>query len=566
MASNYEALTNRIYADMAQRGVTLMHLQDLFDLSLNEIRTGSFDRNAVFKVTGDVKSALSQILANHPDKQLQIMYDKTLLLEAPYLLDSYCLYIEKDRRPDERFYEPRRKTLKKVVDVLQRLEDDEMDEQFIHMPARTGKSQTITMAVAWHCAKNPESSNLYVTYTESVAGAFLDGVKEIWTDQNTYCHYDVFPGMNIVATDSIAHTIDLNRKKKYKSLSAKGLEASLNGAYDCNGWLVVDDILKGIEEVLNPEVLHRKQLLFDNNVMRRKKSGAKVIYNGTIWSLHDIFMDRQRFLEESVDAKHIRYNILKIPALDPVTDESNFDYDYGVGFDTQYYRTERAKFQANEDTAGFLAQFQQEPIERDGAIFSPGGLQYYNGELPEEEPVKIVAVCDVALGGEDFLSMPVAYVYENGDTYIHDVVFDNTEKDITQPQVIEAIIRNDVGSAFFEANQGGEGYKREIDQKLHERKDFNNGNGINIVSKYTPGTQRKAQRIWDSAPMIRTFYFREPHCRNEQYKRFMLNLFSFTITTNKHKHDDAPDSLAMLCAFLKKGSGVRAAKIVHGFI
>lgn len=566
MRLDYNTLTQRIFADMQMRGVTLQHLTDLFDLSIAEIKTGSFDHDAVFAVTGMVKEALLQVLAQHPDPAIQLMYDKVLLLEAPYLLDSYCLYIEKDRPADERFYQPRRRTLKQVVDRLQALEDDKTDEQFIHMPARCGKTQMLTMAMAWHICRDTELSNLYVTYTESVAGAFLDGVKEILTDQSTYQHHDVFPGVAIVGTDAVAHTVDLNRRKKYKTLSAKGLEASLNGAYDCRGWLIVDDILKGVEEVLNPEVLHRKQILFDNNVMRRKKTGCKTIYNGTIWSLHDLYMDRMRFLEESQEASHVRWDVLKLPALDPVTDESNFDYDYNLGFSTQYYRMERAKFEANEDMAGWYSQFQQEPIERDGAVFTPTSMAYYNGELPDEEPVKIVSACDVALGGGDFLSMPVAYVYENGDTYIHDVVFSNAEKDITEPEVVEAIVRNNVGTAFFESNQGGEGYKKDIDQLLRQRTDFNNGHGINITSKYTSGSQRKMQRIWDNAPMIRTFYFREPSCRDDQYKRFMLNLFSFTITQNKHKHDDAPDSLSMLCDFLKRGSGVRTVKIIHGLV
>jgi len=565
--SNYNDLTKKIYADMSLRGVTLRHIQDLFDLSIIEIRTNrSFDHDAVFRVTSDVKSALKQILAQGRDDKIQELYDHCLLLEAPYLLDSYCLYIEKNRPADERFYEPRRKTLIKVVNALQRLENDEMDEQFIHMPARTGKSMMLTEALAWHACRNTELSNLYVTYTESVASAFLDGIKEIMLDP-TYLHRDVFPDAAIVDTDAVAHTLDLGRKKKYKSISTKGLEASLNGAYDARGWVLVDDVIKGVEEVMNPEVLHRKQLLFDNNLMRRRKTGSKVIYNGTIWSLHDMYMDRMRFLQESPEAKHIRWDVLKIPALDPITDESNFDYDYGVGFSTQYYRTERAKFEANEDMAGWYAQFQQEPIERDGALFVPGHLNYYNGVLPEEEPLKIVAACDVALGGSDFLSMPVAYVYEDGSVYVHDVVFDNSEKNITQPEVVEAIVRNNISSAFFEANQGGEGYKQDIGRRLAERADFNNGRGIQLVSKYTPGTKRKEQRIWDNAPAIREMFFLEPDKRNSQYSKFMTNLFSFTINgVSKHKHDDAADSMAMLAQFIQKGSGVRSAKIIHGFI
>lgn len=495
------------------------------------------------------------------------LYWRLLLLEARFDLDSYCLYVEKNRKPNERFYEPRRKTLVKVVNMLQRVEDDDLDEVFIHMPARVGKTQIITLGMAWHCCRDMEKSNLYCSYKEDAGGAFLDGVKEIWTDP-MYAHMEVFPETKIVSTDAKANTIDLGRRKKYKSLSGKGLTSGLNGLYDANGWLIADDVLEGIQDVLNPVVLERKQQIFDNNLMKRKKENCKVIYNGTIWSLHDIFMNRQEFLENNPEAKDTRWEILKIPALDPDTDESNFDYKYGVGFSTKYYRMERAKFEENDDMASWFSQCQQEPIEREGAVFNPEHMNFYNGILPNEEPLKVVAACDVALGGGDYLSMPIAYVYADGSVYIHDVVFDNSEKVITQPMVVEAIIKNHVTSAFFEANSGGEGYKDDIGRMLEER-----GVRIPLESKYaqqmilpTGGSAakskvRKEQRIWDSAGDIRQFIFRQPGCQSSTYRKFMNNVYSFTVN-GKNLHEDAPDSLASLNVYLRKWSGVTPTRII----
>lgn len=483
-------------------------------------------------------------------------YYDILKIEASHLLDSYALYIEKNRPKRERFYEPRRKTLIKVVEKLQALEDDELDEIFIHMPARIGKSQMMTVYAAWHCARDTEASNLYCTYKESLGGAFLEGVTEIWTDP-TYCHSDVFPKAKIVYTDAKNHKIDLERRKKYKSIAGKGLESGLNGEYDAKGVLIIDDIIEGIQDVLNPETLKRKQTVFDNNLMSRAKEKCKIIYNGTIWSLHDIYMDRLDFLQNNPEAKGIRWEILKIPALNPETDESNFDYNYGVGFSTQYYRTKRAKFEENDDMASWCAQYQQEPIERDGAVFNPEHMRFYNGVLPNEEPLKVLSACDVALGGGDYLSMPVAYVYESGDVYIHDVVFDNSEKNVTQPQVVEMVIKNQITSGFFESNQGGEGYKDDIGRLLKEQGYF-----INLVSKYAPTKTRKEQRIWDNAPSIRQFIFRDTGCRSPQYRKFMTNLYSFTIN-GKNKNDDAADSLSQLADFMKSSTRVRTTVIMQ---
>ena len=431
----------------------------------------------------------------------------------------------------------------------------------------THNSQIITEATSWHCSRNTEISNLYVTYKEGLGGAFIDGCMEIWTDP-TYCHNDIFP-TKIARTDAKNHKVDLERKKKYATLSGKGLESGLNGEYDAYGWLILDDILEGIQDVLNPDILKRKQIVFDNNVMSRKKEQCKLILNGTIWSLHDLYMDRLNFLQSNPEAQSIRYDILKIPALDPKTDESNFDYEYGVGFTTAYYRTTRAKFEENDDMAGWLAQYQQEPIERDGALFKSEHMNFYNGVLPNEEPLKVVSACDVALGGLDYLSMPIAYVYEDGSVYIHDVVFDNSEKKYTMPKVVAAIINNKVTNAFFEANAGGEGYKDEVDAELKKK-----GYKTSLVSKYAQQMilsngghaakthQRKEQRIWDNAEEIRRFYFRDISCQSQEYRKFMTNLYSFTMT-GKNKNDDSPDSLASLAVFLRKGSGVRTAQVIN---
>lgn len=501
------------------------------------------------------------------DNKFVDLYWRLLLLEAPHLLDSYCLYIEKNRKPQERFYEPRRKTLIKVVEKLQALEDDELDELFLHQPARTGKSQIITMGTSWHCCRNTERSNLYVTYKEGLGGAFIDGVTELWTDP-TYCHNDVFHA-KIARTDAKNHKIDLERKKKYATLSGKGLESGLNGEYDAYGWLILDDILEGIQDVLNPDILKRKQIVFDNNVMSRKKEQCKMILNGTIWSLHDLYMNRLAFLQNNPEAKGIRYDVLKIPALDPETDESNFDYKYGVGFSTKYYRIMRSKFEENDDMAGWLAQYQQEPIEREGALFNPEHMNFYNGVLPNEEPLKIVAACDVALGGSDYLAMPIAYVYVDGSVYIHDVIFDNSEKSITKPRVVDALVSNNVTTAFFEANAGGEGYKDEVDVELKKK-----GKEINLVSKFaqqmilstgghaSKSQVRKEQRIWDNAAEIRKFYFRDNGCQNVEYRKFMNNVYAFTMT-GRNKHDDAPDALASLSVFLQRGTGTKPARIMR---
>lgn len=490
-------------------------------------------------------------------------YYDILKLEAPYQLDSFKLYIEKNRPRKERFYEPRRNTLMRITNAIQRLENDELDILFLHQPPRTGKTGDITMDTVWHCSRNTELSNLYVTYKEGLGGAFLQGCTEILTDP-TYCFSEVFPDVKIVDTDAKNNKLDLNRKKKYRTLSGKGLESGLNGEYDANGWMILDDVLEGVQDVMSEDVLKRKQTIFDNNVLSRKKEKCKLICEGTLWSTKDIFCNYLEFIESSPEMADVRYDIIKIPALDPDTDESNFNYEYGVGFTTKYYRSVRAKFENNDDMVGWQCQYMQQPIEREGAVFNPEHMNYYS-ELPGIEPVKVIAHIDVAEGGADYLSMPVVYYFDDYDGglvgYVEDVVFDNSEKHITQPQVITKIKKHIIKHLHIEANAGGNGYADDIRRMLKEDTEYKEV--CNISTDYAPVTKRKQQRIWDNAEDIRKLYFKDPQHRDLQYRKFMQNLFSFSMNMKKKAHDDAPDSLSGLVDFERNGSGIKAAVIMR---
>lgn len=528
-----------------------------YGMKLKDYTLENIERIIREKTNGTFAMLENYAQENKTDYQYINWYYDTLLGAAVYDFDSYYLYIERDRLRKERFYEPRRAKLKRVSDALMEIEYSDVKEAFLHTPPRIGKSQLITGFVSWHCPKDSEHSNLYVTHKEDLGGAFLDGVMELWTDP-TYRFHDVFPQTKIASTNAKSHKINLDRDKKYATLSGKGLESGLNGEYDAYGLLILDDILEGVQDVLSPDVLKRKRTIYQNNVLSRAKENCKIVNVGTIWATNDIYMQRRETLETNPEFKDRKFTSIVIPALDPETDESNFDYEFGVGYTTAAYRQKRAEFEANDDMAGWWSQYQQTPIDRKGAVFNPEHMNYY-AVLPEEKPLKIIAHGDTALGGGDYVSFPIVYVYEDGRWYCEDVVFDNSEKHVTQPQIISKIKKHEVKNVHFESNQGGEGYKDDIVRLLREDKDFKRR--VNVTSDWAPSTKRKAQRIWDCAETIRHIYFKDPQHRDEQYRKFMNNLFSFTMNMTKKQHDDAADSLAGLIEFDENGSGVATAII-----
>ena len=490
--------------------------------------------------------------------QYMDLYWKTRLWAAQNgSFDDYMLYLEKNRPAKERFYQPRRSKLKPAVDMIQDMLDDKLDEGVIELPPRVGKTTIIMFMFSYIIGLRPETSNLYSAYSSSITTALYTGVLEIITDKDTYLWSDVFPDRKIARTNAADLLLDINRQKRYASLTCRSLYGTLNGACDCEGFLVADDLLSGIEESLSPDRLDTAWGKTDNNLLSRAKRNAKILFVGTRWSLRDPAGRRIDLVQNDEKFRNRRHRVLHMPALNE-NDESNFDYDYGVGFDTEYYQQRRASFERNDDVASWMAQYQQEPIEREGALFSPAFMNFYNGVLPEGEPDRIFMACDTAFGGGDYVSAPVAVQY--GDAvYIPSVIFDNGDKFVTRPRVAKQILDYKVGTSQFEKNNGGEDYAEWVDKWLRDREYRHN-----MQTRSAPTNKRKEARIFEKAPEIREYYFLEDGKRDKDYSLFMQNLFSFKIT-GKNKNDDAPDSLAMLADMINKGSKPRAVVFQRPF-
>lgn len=518
-------------------------LQDALDVCrLMEKETDGFA--AAHAYNKEVRKAAAKYAKQLNSARHFDLYWKSLLFDAPHEFDAYCQYIEKNRKPEERFYIPRRKIMKRVVDSLQKLVDNDLDELFLSMPPRVGKTSMLMFFTTWLVGRDPEKSNLYSAYSDVITSAFYGGCLEVLRDPNTYLWNDVFPNAKIVSTDAKDETFNIDRKKRYPSLTCRSLYGTLNGACDCNGILMSDDLIGGIEEALNKDRMMSAWSKVDNNLLPRAKETAKILWCGTRWSMVDPAGLRMELVLNDSKFKDKRVEIINLPALNS-EGESNFNYSFGVGFSSDYYKQRRASFERNNDMASWLAQYMGEPIERSGALFEPQDMKYFNGVLPDE-PVRIFMAVDPAFGGGDFTAAPICYLMDDGSVYVVDVVYSDGDKRITQPLVAQKIIEHGVNAAQFEANKSTSSYKEEIERMLKEKK-----YKLNITTKAAPNNKAKELRIYDKAPEIREFYFLEDGKRTKEYSQFMQSVFSFTLT-GKNKHDDAVDSLSQAVDMILK--------------
>lgn len=498
-------------------------------------------------LTGELKRSLRYGLARAKERgdvafmeQANELQRKILCYEGPESLDSFMLYDEINRPFDQQFWLPRRKVLLPICHALESLERDELDEVTISLPPRTGKTALVQKFSEWVMLRHPERSNLYCTYSDTVAKTFYEALLELLCDPATYAWRDVFPQRVVAHKDAKDYRLDIDRRKHYSSFTARSLYGSLNGTCDADGYQIMDDPHSGIEEALNRNRLDTAWAHVENDFMTRKSvDRIKRIWIGTRWSLYDVISRRLDSLKNDPEFANVRYKEINIPALNPVTDESNFMYQYGKGSSTESYRQVRASFERNNDTASWLAQFQQQPVERAGALFDPGDLRYYNGVLPEAEPDRVFAACDPSWGGGDFCAMPVCFQYGD-DLFVHDVVYTDGDKRISQPEIVNLVKKYKIAAITVEATKMTAGFADDIDKMCKEA-----GIRVNIMRKPASTKTSKEQRIFDAAPDIRErMVFRSDGNRSKEYVMFMQNIYSFTMT-GKVAHDDGADACAM---------------------
>lgn len=549
-------------------GINQDKLKGIYEMCKGSIENYPEDNEYCFEWTKWLKQTLlgfSTKIRNEDEwKPYEELYWNTMLLEAPYLFESFMLYMEKNRPKEERFYEPRINPLRQVAQGIQDLADDKLDELFINMPARVGKTQIVKFGFLWFGSRNPESSNLYTAYSDKITGGFYDGLIELITDP-TYAYADIFP-KNIerkLITDGKDLTIDLIRKRTYPTFTARSIYGTLNGACDCSGLAVADDLFSGIEEALSLDRQTTVWGKFDNNFKKRLKRKAKLINMGTRWAPLDVQGRRRTLLETKEEYKLRRWTSVIIPALNE-NEESNFDYPYDLGYSTQDYLMDRASFEDNDDMASWFAQCQQEPIERHGALFTPDNMQFFNPDkdLPGEVPDRIFAAVDPAYGGGDFVSMPICYQFGT-EYYIVDAVYNDGDKEVTVPEVTKRIAYHldkfapKTAEVHFEETKTTTEYRTLCEK---EWKDL--GAMVNTTHDPAPNQISKVDRIKNHAPDIRKLWFIDMNHRTKEYSKYIQNILSFK-TEGKVKHDDGVDSTAQLCDMIYGGKRIRQSRILQ---
>ncbi len=527
-------LANGIKDDITRYGVNYKDLSDLLDIAADAMdREGAVQWG--LKVTEYIKECCEFGIAHRIDEiPLYDLEWKALKCEAPYKFESFLLYMEKKRVPKKKFYEPRRRTLKVVVDDLQDLEDGKLDFLGISLPPRVGKSTLCIFFLTWVIGRHPESHNAMSGHSGILADRFYNDVQKL-TQNEEYTFSEIFPDVKLCKKSAEKNELSFSELEAFATLTCRGIDGTWTGAVDISsdGYLYVDDMVRDRTESLSPIRLENRYQDYLNVLVDRKNDGSKELMVGTRWNVFDP-LGRV----EAENQNDSRYRFRKIPALNE-NDESNFEYDYGKGFSTEYYHKMRARLDKNE----WMAKYMQRPFIREGLLFPEEELNFYNGVLPDGDCIT-AAACDVAWGGGDSLSMPFGKAFgsrDDGPVYIPDWIFNPGDKYVTKPLVTAKCLQNEPNMVKFEADNGGDEYAESIDSLLQGQ-----GFKTNVSWKKASNKMGKLAKIIQYAPDIkRRFYFLKPELQSQEYKNAMEELMMF-VQVGTNPHDDAADGLVQL--------------------
>lgn len=531
MHMNYEKLSGSIRAVIDRRPGDNRAYSDLFSLC-REWETEDF--SAAHKVNKELLALSADQVVRGGGAKFYEQWRRCLLFEAPHDFDSFMTYIELDRKPEKRFYAPRKHYLRPMVQGFQDVLDGKLRLLTISMPKRAGKSQTGINFVNMISGKFPDRSTLMEGTGDDLVKSFYNGCLEYLTVPNEYLFYDVFPDARLVQTNADTKTANLKSKSRFPTIMCRSIDARQVGLSEATNVLYLDDCVEGREEAKNRQRLDDKWEVISGDIMGRAIEGTPMVFTGTRYSLYDPIGR----VQEHAQREGWAWRAIEIPALDLVTDESNYEYEREGKkvFTTAYFREQRELLSAEQ----FESEFQQQPFEAKGLLFNKDELNYFF-ELPKDrDPDTIIAVGDTAESGSDSTSMPVAMIYGNA-VYIVDVVFDDSPAEVTKPECAKCLIDNRVASAVFESNNAGQYYARDVDQIIRER-----GYSVGIRTKRT--ISNKQTRIEFASDNIKkNFYFKHPstYKRGSQYWNFMKEVTTYT-RSGKVPHDDAPDSLSLL--------------------
>lgn len=512
-------------------------------------RSKELTEQFIFQSTGGTPWDLEKYsFQNKISYEILDKYYGILLLEAQNkVVDSAFQYLENKREPKERFYMPRRNQFLKIglTQALQGMIDDKYDILCVSLVPGAGKTTVEKMFHALVAGWFPRDFSLFYSHSGDITRMYYDGVYDIVTNAEEYTWNEIFPDLSVTSTNAKMEQFNVGKYKSFPSVQCTSVGSKNAGKVRASKFLLVDDMIGGIEEAMNPIILDKLWDKYAVDARQRKiqdtdGKNCKEIHIATRWSVHDVIGRIQNMYEGNP-----RVKVIAVPDVDPVTGESNFEYEFS-GFTKEFFEDQQLLM----DDISYRCLYKQEPIEREGLLFPEDKIRRYLN-LPHGEPEIVTGQCDTKGKGTDYFVLPVLQKYGE-DYYCVDCVCDNTaDYEMQYENAANVLANNKVQECEFERNAGGDRVAMEVNKRVEKK-----GWICNITD--TPTETNKEARIFQCSNWIlQHVIFKDPslYKPNEPYG-VMMSLIKRYSVSGKKQLDDVPDVFSNFALRVTNGNNV----------
>lgn len=426
---------------------------------------------------------------------------------------EYCKFTSPD------FYTEKRGFLKDFSDKLQWfVEESDKQIMVVNMPPRHGKSRTATKFVQWLFGKYGAKIKVMTgSYNETLSGTFAKQVRDCIAEKPTLgvtVYNDIFPNTKIKYGEASMQkwALEGSQQANYLATSPSGTATG----FGCN-IMVIDDLIKVSEEAYNANRLKQLSSWFTDTMLSRTENGFKIIIIMTRWCNDDL---AGFILANYENVVHINYKAVQDDGSMLCPDIlSRKDFDL---------KTKNM----NKDIVA--ANYQQEPIDVKGRLYTT--IKTYT-DIPRDDSGNplfkyILNYTDTADEGSDFLCS-ICYGVYGATYYVLDILYTQEAMEYTEPETAKMLVRNNVGCAIIESNNGGRGFARNVERECRER-----GNNHTLFHWFHQSANKIARILSNSTGVMQNVLF--PVNWEDRFPDFARDMRRYQ-REGKNAHDDAPD-------------------------
>lgn len=433
----------------------------------------------------------------------------------------YC----KVKAPD--FYKDKHTYLIEICQTLQDFENDDNELLIINIGPRHGKSRTAGLFTQWLLGNNNQYKIITASYNETLSRMFSketrDSITEIKADPNIITFSDIFPNVRMQKGSASAQLWKLEGSKTNNYL-ATAPSATVTGIGA--DFFLIDDLVKNSYEANHSGILESHFQWFRNTMFSRLQGKRKVILIMTRWSTKDL----AGRLTEMYESQNRKFKVLSMKTLNDgkmLNDEVLDLVQYNLLIQT-----------VSEEIVD--ANYNQNPIDKKGRLY-----EYFLTYLGKPEFVRILAKCDSADEGTDYLACVIYGVTRANKAYVLDIYYTQDSMNITEVEMAKRLTYYEVTLCSIESNNGGRGFSRSVQRECKVL-----GNRFTMFKPYTQTMNKKARILSESTSVMRDIYF--PEQWDKMFPLAYKSLKDFQRDA-VNEHDDIEDCLTAVVEDLNKG-------------